>query len=123
MDFHLKVQEIIRGDQRYKADAYEFTMQALEFTQRKLNKTGHVSAAQLLEGIREFALEQYGPMAMAVFEHWGVSSTEDFGHIVFNMVNSGLMGKDEKDAIEDFKNVYDFKEAFSVFKVLKNQKG
>ena len=49
-----------------------------------------------------------------VFEHWGVKSTEDFGEIVFNMVNENLLYKTEGDSKEDFKGFYDFEEAFKV---------
>jgi len=117
IDFYKKVEEIIKHDFRYKADAYEFLMQALWFTQKKLKRSGHVTGKELLEGIREFALEQYGPLAKTVLEHWGIHSTEDFGEIVFNLVEAGLLKKTEEDSKEDFKDVYDFNEAFDVFKV------
>ena len=98
-------------------------MQALWLTQKKLNRTGHVSGPELLSGIREFGLEQYGPMARAVFKHWGVSTTIDFGRIVFNMISDGVMGKSERDSLDDFKDVYDFKEALDIFKLEKKQQG
>ncbi|MEW6097163.1 MAG: Minf_1886 family protein [bacterium] len=106
------VEEIVEEDSRYKEESYSFVMAALGFTQKKLNRKGHVTGRELLEGIREMALELYGPMACTVFEHWGIYKTEDFGHIVFNMVNVGLMGKTDKDSLDDFKDVYDFKESF-----------
>ena len=112
LDFNKKVEEIIKRDPRYKPDAYEFVMQALFFTQRKLNRRGHVTGKELLEGVRECGLEQYGPMTKTVLQHWGIAKTEDFGEIVFNMVRNGLMGKNESDSRDDFKNVYDFKQAF-----------
>jgi len=119
MDFQEKVAQIIRRDPRYKPDAYEFVMQALWFTQKKFKIESHLNGRQLLEGIKEFGLQQYGPMAKTVFEHWGVTTTEDFGQIVFNMVKQGIMSKTEKDSMEDFRNAYDFKEAFDIFKTLK----
>jgi len=108
MDFYKKVEEIVAKDRRYKPDAYEFVMQALWFTQKKLKKTGHVSGRELLEGIRDFGLQLYGPLAKTVFKHWGIKTTEDFGAVVFNMVSCGLLGKTEEDSLDDFKNVYDF---------------
>jgi len=104
--------EIVEKDTRYKADAYEFVMQALGFTQKRLNRSGHVAGRELLEGIRQLGLEQYGPMTKAVFQHWGVEKTDDFGEIVFKMIENGLMGKNDNDSIDDFKNVYDFDEVF-----------
>lgn len=111
-DFNKKVEEIIEKDSRYKFDAYVFVMEALWFTQNKLKRKGHVTGKELLGGIREFAIEQYGPMTKTVFKHWGIRVTEDFGEIVFNMVENGLMSRTDRDCRDDFKNVYDFGEAF-----------
>ncbi len=122
MGFYERVRQIIEGDPRYKSDAYEFVMQALWFTQKKFKIKGHVNGRQLLKGIKEFGLDEYGPMAKTVFKHWGITTTEDFGQIVFNMVKQGIMSKTENDSPEDFRNVYDFKEAFDIFKTLKRQK-
>jgi uncharacterized repeat protein (TIGR04138 family) len=118
-DFYKKIEGIVRKDRRYKPDAYEFMMQALWFTQKRLNRSTHVSARELLEGVRDFGLNQYGPMTKSVFEHWGVGATDDFGEIVFNMIESGLMKKSEEDSRLDFKDVYDFEEALNVFGVKK----
>jgi len=87
-------------------------MQALSFTQQKLKRQAHVSGKELLECVREFAVEQYGPMTKTVLSHWGVTSTEDFGNIVFNLVERKVLSKTDTDSIEDFKNVYDFNAAF-----------
>lgn len=122
MDFYEKVKKINQQDLRYKPDAYEFVMQALWFTQKKFKIEGHVHGRHLLEGIKELGLQEYGPMARTVFEHWGVTTTEDFGQIVFNMVNQGLMSKTKEDSLEDFKNVYEFKQAFDIFKSIEEPK-
>ncbi len=116
-NFINKIDEVIARDARYKADAYEFVMQALFFTQKKLKRKDHVSGKEMLEGIKEHALSQYGPMAKTVVEHWGIYTTSDFGQIVFNMIEAGLMKKTQDDSLEDFKDVYDFKNAFNVFKI------
>lgn len=113
-EFIKTVAEIILKDPRYKWEAYSFVLTALGYTQGKMEESRHVTGQELLEGIREYALEEYGVMARTVFDHWGIHSTEDFGNIVFNMVNAGLLGKTEEDSIEDFKGGYDFKEAFSI---------
>jgi uncharacterized repeat protein (TIGR04138 family) len=117
-NFHEVIQLIRKDDPRYQAGAYVFMRQALDFTLRRIQEseqTGrhrHVTGAELCEGIRDFALEQYGPMAMTLLEAWGVHSTEDFGHIVFNLVEFGIFGKTETDCLEDFHEVYRFSEAF-----------
>ena len=114
-NFYKKTEEISGKDARYKPDAYEFIMQALIFTQKKLKKQGHLSGQELAQGARDLALQQYGPMAKVVLGHWGIKSTEDFGEIVFNMVENDLLGKTDEDSREDFKGVYDFQDAFDVF--------
>jgi uncharacterized repeat protein (TIGR04138 family) len=106
------VEEIVTKDPRYKVEAYDFVMSALNYTQSKLDKPRHVSGRELLEGIREYGLELFGLMTLTVFENWGVRRTEDFGNIVFNMLEAGLLSKTDEDSIEDFKAGYDFKEAF-----------
>ncbi|MDD5347449.1 MAG: hypothetical protein PHT59_02405 [Candidatus Omnitrophica bacterium] len=111
-DFYQVVEQIFGRDPRYKPDCYEFVMQALEHTQKKLKIEGHVSGRQLLDGIRDFALKEYGPMAKTVLKHWGVSNTADFGNIVFNMIEQQLLSKTDQDRLADFENVFDFEEAF-----------
>jgi len=111
-DFYLVVEQICVKDKRYKADAYEFIMQALYFTQNKLKKDKHVSGKELLEGVRDFIIEQYGPMSKTVLAHWGIKKTEDLGNIVFNLIDKQILSKTEEDSLEDFKNVYDFEAAF-----------
>ncbi|MDI6704238.1 MAG: hypothetical protein QME40_06180 [bacterium] len=106
------IQKITEKDTRYKTEVYTFVMEALDFTVSKLKEPRHVTGQELLEGIREYGIKQFGPMTRTVFEYWGVKSTEDFGEIVFNMVDNGLMDKTEHDSKDDFKNGYDFREVF-----------
>ncbi|MCU0650680.1 MAG: hypothetical protein MUC52_00400 [Candidatus Omnitrophica bacterium] len=110
--FYEVVETLCEKDTRYKPDSYEFVMQALAFTQKKLKKTGHVTGKELLDGIRQYALKTYGPMARTVLEFWGIHTTEDFGNIVFNMITVKLFSKTEDDTIDDFKDVYRFDSAF-----------
>lgn len=111
-NFYQVVEEICSKDSRYKPDSYEFVLQALSFTQKEFKKDGHVSGQELLEGIRKFTLDQYGPMAKTVLQHWGITRTSDFGNIVFNMIESRLLAKTENDSHSDFDEVYDFQTAF-----------
>ena len=96
----------------YKPNAYRFTLDAVGFTVRALEENRHVSGNELLDGIRRMALDRFGPMAKAVFEQWGVTRTEDFGAIVFQLVDEGLLGKTEQDKLSDFALGYDFHDAF-----------
>ena len=111
-NFYEVVEEIYAKDRRYKPDAYEFLIEALNYTQNKLKRQSHVTGKELLECIRELIIKQYGVMAKTVLSYWGITSTADFGDIVFNMINEKLLSKTETDSIEDFKDIYNFDEAF-----------
>jgi len=112
-EFYDLVEEICLKDKRYKPDAYEFVLGGLGFTQKKLKKTAHVSGVQLACGLRDYAINQYGALAGRVLAHWGINQTQDFGNIVFNMIEKKLLSKTEEDSPLDFEAVYDFKAAFS----------
>ncbi len=107
-----KIDRITRSDSRYRAHAYSFVIAAVEYTIGLLPRARHISAVELLEGIRRYALEEFGPMAKQVFNHWGVASTEDFGNIVYSLIDQGLLSKTEEDRLEDFSGVYDFGKVF-----------
>ena len=117
INFDEAVDSILAKDQRFARDAYVFVREALDFTQKLVVKEArgtvrHVSGQELLDGIRKFALDQFGPMVVTVFEEWGVKNCRDFGEIVFNMVEIGLLAKTDKDTRDDFQNGYDFTDAF-----------
>lgn len=130
-NFEEVIETIVARDPRYAGDAYHFIREALDHTQKVSEKaakseknparsaakkggaTRHVTGQELLGGIRDYALRLYGPMARTVFEEWGVRACEDFGEIVFNLLEAGLLSKTQKDSREDFKGGYDFEEAFS----------
>jgi uncharacterized repeat protein (TIGR04138 family) len=108
---------IVASDSRYQREAYIFLRDALDFTTKQQKKVKgatvrHVTGPELLGGVRQYALKEFGPLVMTVFDNWGIHSCEDVGHMVFNLIGAGIFGKTEEDSIEDFKNVYDFEEAF-----------
>jgi len=115
--FQEAVEALSREDKRYHIEAYAFLRDALEATLKRRKKArketgGHVAAGELLEGFRLHALEQFGPMAMTVLDYWGVRSCEDVGQMVFNLVQAGVFGKTDEDALDDFRGHYDFREVF-----------
>lgn len=115
--FHETLDAVIARDPRYSREAYGFLREALEYTQKKRRKTRagqstHVSAGELLEGFREYSLQQFGPMGLTVLEYWGIRSTGDVGRMVFNLIEAGVFGRAEDDRIEDFENGFSFEEAF-----------
>lgn len=118
----------IARETRYPLAAFLFVQRGLDFTVRRLhgeppegaepddpaaNESRHVSGHELCYGLRDFAIEQYGLLARTVLRRWCVESCEDFGHIVFAMVDAGLMHKNEQDSIDDFVDVFDFADAFA----------
>ncbi len=109
--------------QKYHPQAYRFIFPALKYSQdlfrrplgSDLNFTeaeAHISGQELVHGIRLYAQEQFGMLARLVFNSWGIYTTEDFGKIVFELIESGEMKKTEDDALGDFCNIYDFEEVF-----------
>jgi uncharacterized repeat protein (TIGR04138 family) len=125
--------QLLRDDPRFKIDAYQFVRDALSYAQEVLEMgaarptepvdededeeaaraEAHLTGQQLCEAIRVYALEQYGLMAKTVLNNWGVERTGDFGDIVYNLIEIGLMRKSKEDRREDFDDVYDFDEAFT----------
>ena len=115
------VQKIIDDDPRYHPNAYFFLLKALNVTiwekkqdvDEKLDETEirHVSGQQLLEGIRILALKEFGYLARAVFNCWGIVETYCWGEIVYNMISKKLLTKSDKDNRLDFKDVFDFEDA------------
>ncbi len=105
----------------YPPEAYDFVQQGLSYTVQLVHGPGakpracrHVTGQDLCEGIRAFALNQYGMLARSVLGYWNIESTLDFGRIVFALIEAGQMQKTDDDTIEDFREVFDFKSAFEL---------
>jgi len=127
--FNAKLAEVVRKDPRYAYEAYEFVFQALHHAQQLLGRLPsapppppgedvpeaeprhHVSGKELLEAVRSLALREFGLMARTVFSMWGIHKTDDFGEIVFNLVEAELMSKTSEDSRADFHALYDLDQA------------
>ena len=117
--YHPRIAEIVRRDPRYAYEAYEFVFAGLAYTQKALGRAPqaeggeegeaahHVSGPELLFGLRDFALREFGLLARTVFRRWGVNRTGDFGEIIFNLIDANLMSKTPEDNRRDFQDVYD----------------
>ena|SRR5207248_4757469 len=108
---------IVASDARYQREAYVFLRDALDFTTKQQKKIKgatlrHVSGPELLEGVRQYALKEFGPMTLSVFSYWGIRCCEDIGQMVFNLIAAGIFGKTDEDSMDDFKAVYDFDDVF-----------
>jgi len=99
-------------ERRYDERAYLFVLAALEFCQQRLTERRHISGQELAEGCRDLALERFGVMSKLVLEHWGIKTTSDIGHIVFALVDLGMLLSQPGDTRADFENVFDFDRAF-----------
>ena len=111
-EFEAIVEDIYEKDVRYKEGAYTFVMEALAFTQKKYKRSKHVKGEEMLQGMKELLLNKFGPMTLTVLKQWGINNTEDFGNIVFNLVENRVLSKTEDDSIEEFRDGYDFGEVF-----------
>ncbi len=100
--------QIRERDGRYHERGYLFVLAALEFAQGRLPARRHLSGGELAWACRDFALEQFGLLAPTVLGYWRITSTEDFGRIVFLLIEVGLLAKQDSDRLEDFEGVYDF---------------
>lgn len=118
-----RVERAIRADGRYPPEAFEFLHQGLERATREqraegaAERSGHVSGQELCIALRRLAVERWGPLAGAVLRSWNIRGTRDFGEMVYLMIEIGLMGKQDSDSIDDFNNVYDFREAFGRYRL------
>lgn len=120
LEFAEVIALILKEDPRFDRKAYDFVRYGLDHTVKELKKkdTGrtarvaHVTGAELLDGLRIYALDQYGPLAKTVLNAWGVERCSEFGDIVFNMIEYNVFSKTENDRREDFTDLYSFEEAF-----------
>jgi uncharacterized repeat protein (TIGR04138 family) len=115
--FNEMVEEIVKLNPRYDKEAYIFLKEALELTikQKKRGKSessSHVDAAELLDGFKQLALKEFGPMTMTVLEYWGVKESRDLGRMVFDLIGAGVFGKTDSDTLEDFDQALDFQAVF-----------
>ncbi len=121
---HPDILEIVRNDPRYPYEAYEFVFESLNHTQRLLGRIPdpgegdvgpehHVSGREILHGACELAVKEFGLLARLVFRHWGIHRTDDFGELVFNLIEGGLLSKTENDHRSDFQNVFDLDRVLS----------
>ncbi len=114
-----KIQAVRRRDRRFSRHAYYFVLDALDFTMTQLGREAlsgedrHVGGRELLIGIKEYASDQFGPMAALVFERWGVRRSGDFGEIVFNLIDAELLSRRPSDSRLDFADGIDFRETFA----------
>lgn len=105
-------------DGRYAPEAFEFLYHALDHAVHVAGReeaegtARHVTGQELLEGMRQYAIVQFGPLAAPVWRAWGIRDTLDWGRIVFLLVEEGMLNRQDTDSIEDFRSGFDFEDAF-----------
>jgi len=107
------IYKILEKDKRYKFPAYPFILAALEVTRQQTHQTKHVTGQELCEGFKTLAISEYGIMAKAVLESWGINATDDIGEIVYNLIEAGMLSKTKEDKKKDFHDVFDFDKIFN----------
>ena len=114
--FDAAVENILQREKRFEAGAYFLLKDALDFTLKRTREEGgeerHVSGEELILGVRDHALQEFGPMAYTLLREWGVRSCSDVGEMVFELLEEGMFGKQDSDTREDFADHYVFAEAF-----------
>lgn len=112
-EFPEMLRAIREKDPRFTAEAYAFTFQGLDYTMHEMKgKRQHVTGQDLLEGIRRLAAKEFGRLAPMVFRAWGVRASKDFGDIVYNLIEAGVMSRRDEDRKEDFEGGWDLSTAF-----------
>ena len=134
------IEDIIRADGRYPPEAFEFLLkEGLAHAVREVydspgrqggegshgapigqakrsaipdGPARHVTGRQLCLALRDEAIEKWGMLAAVVLAKWNIRSTLDFGNMVYLLIEHGMMQKTEEDSVEDFRDVFDFAEAF-----------
>lgn len=110
-EFWEAVERIRATDGRYARDAYPFVMDSLDFTMRRVGVRRHVSATELVRGLCDNAKRRFGLFAYTVLTKWGLDTSDDVGEVVFQLIDVGILSRQESDARADFNRVVDFREA------------
>ncbi len=123
MQYQPAILDIVRRDLRYPYEAYEFVEEALQYTQKRLGREAverlpaeehhHISGPELVLGAIEHAKQEFGMLAGTVFRQWKLNHTSDIGEIVFNLIDAGLLFKNESDCREQFHELFDLDHALS----------
>lgn len=109
-EFWETVERIHAADGRYARDAYPFVMDSLDFTMKQIGVRRHVSAAELVRGLCDNAKHRFGLFAYTVLAKWGIERSDDVGEVVFQLIDAGILSRQEGDARADFNGVVDFRE-------------
>jgi uncharacterized repeat protein (TIGR04138 family) len=110
------IETVLREDGRFRVQACQFLHEALGRAVNEVHgdeaRHGHVSGQALCEALRELAWDRYGPLAPTVLQRWGITSSYNFGELVYLLIEHDLMGKEDGDTVEDFRDGFDMERDF-----------
>ncbi len=115
------MEQVIAEDGRYPLEAYGFLHEGLNkavqsvYGDRGGGGQHHVTGRELCEGLRDLATERWGMLARTVLARWNIRRTIDFGNMVYTLIEHNFMRKTDEDSLEDFRDVFDFDEAFGEY--------
>jgi uncharacterized repeat protein (TIGR04138 family) len=118
VQFEQAIVSILGRDKRFDPHAFFFLKDSLDYTLKRAadgnsGLSRHVSGGELLEGFRDLALEQFGPMASTLMKEWGIRECSDVGEMVFLLIEEQMFGKQDSDTKEDFLGSFDLQEALT----------
>lgn len=115
LGFQETVELIIKKHPEYRADAYFFLHDTLQFSlkrRRKKAASAYLTTQELMDGFRLKVLQDFGPMSMTLLNYWGIKKCEDIGQMIFYLVEAGVLGKTQSDTLSSFSNIFDFEKEF-----------
>ena len=114
------MEQVVLEDGRYPPEAFGLLHEGLAKAVQGIHGDAargegqrHVSGRQLCEALRDLAVERWGMLAKTVLNRWNIRKTVDFGNMVYLLVENNFMRKTEEDSLDDFRDIYDFDDAFS----------
>ncbi len=102
--------ELAEKYKEYPLQAYLLIYQGIDWAREHGAPVGdrgcHLSGRELAQAIFMYSVDAYGPrLGKIVWEELNLKGSEDLGRIVFHLLESGLMQKEEEDKSEDFDGV------------------
>lgn len=103
----------IAADTKYAADAFLFVLYGIYSPVQSTHLVAHISTKQFCENLRDIAFQLYGDNAQQQLAEWAIHTTEDFGSIMYLLIENGFAFESEEDSLDQFSEVYDFDVAFA----------
>lgn len=99
---------IAQSSDRYAVEAFEFVGRGLRHAVKILGREEsptaerHLDAAELVSGVLDLAVSQFGFLARPVLDSYLLRSPEDIGRITFLLIDHNIFTRQPSDHFEDF---------------------